>query len=127
MSELKPDAELTQLLDAIAQVAKRSVGVNTYEYLLADLLALLESDRVARPVAIHAMTRLATDWPWGSVEALEFTMRRLRWPEVRKALEDHRAHGADFRTRDLAAQVLEVYQDDWPAGEIYEAYRRADS
>lgn len=126
MSESAPD-ELTELLSSIAYAAEQSVGVDTYEYLLADLLALLESDRVARTVAVAELRRLATDWPWGSVEALEFTMRRLRWPEVREALESHRAQGADFRTCNLATQVLEVYQDDWPAGEIYEAYRRSDS
>lgn len=127
MSELTPDAELTELLDAIARAAELSVGVDTFEYLLLDLLALLESGRVARPVAIAELRRLGTDWPWGAVQALEFTMRRLRWPEVREALESHRLRGADFRTRTLASQVLEVYQDDWPVGEIYESYRRGDS
>jgi hypothetical protein len=118
--------QLTELLDAIAHAAERSVGVNTYEHLLVALLELLESGHVDRATAVAELQRLADEWPWGAAEALEFTMHRLRWPEVRLVLVDHVAHGSDFRTRDLAAQVLEAFEDEWPNGEIYETYRRTD-
>ncbi len=50
-------------------------------------------------------------------------MRELQWPEVRAALEAHVASDSDFRTRDMAASVLQAYEDDWPGGEICRTYR----
>ncbi len=123
MTELTPPAELRRLLESIARAAEESVGVDSFEHLLIDLVTLLESEHVERSAAVAELRRLAAEWPWGAVEALEFAMRSLQWPEVRDALEDHLAHGVDFRTRTLAAQVLEAYQDDWPAGDIYMTYR----
>lgn len=95
---------MPRLLAAIEQAPQSNVGVDTYEHLLADLLALFESGGVDRSTAAAELGQLATAWPWGAVEILEFTMHRLRWPEVRSAVENHLAHGADFRTRDLARQ-----------------------
>lgn len=117
-------AELMQLLAEIEQSARESVGVDDYESTLFQLLVLLQSDDLARGVAVQQLARLTEEWPWGAVEALEFTMHRLRWPEIREALLKHRQYGTDFRTRDLAAQVLEAFEDDWPGGEIYRTYRR---
>lgn len=115
------------MLRAISRAAEQFVGVNSYEHLLGELLRFLMSDQVDRSAAVTALSRLAEEWPPGSAEALEFTMHELRWPEVRAALEDHRSHGSDFRTRDLASQVLEAFEDDWPAGEIYERYRWSET
>lgn len=125
MTAEPPAATLTRMLSAVSEAADRYVGVDSYEDLLVETLELLESGRVDRAVAVAELSRLATEWPPGAPEALEFTMHRLRWPEVRAALEDHRDHGADFRTRNLAAQVLEAFETEWPAGEIYRSYRRA--
>jgi hypothetical protein len=118
-----PLTELTRTLAAIASAAEQFNGVNSYEHLLVALLELLESGRVDRPNAVAELNRLATEWPPGAPEALEFAMHKLRWAEVRSALEDHRAHGVDFRTRDLATQVLQAFEDDWPEGDIYRTYR----
>lgn len=118
-----PTAELARLLAAITAAAERYPGVNSYEHLLVDLLDLLLSGRLAKTEAVSALDRLVSEWPPGAPEVLEFTMHRLRWPEVRDALEDHRAHASDFRTRDLAVQVLQAFEDDWPEGDIYETYR----
>ncbi|MUN05705.1 hypothetical protein [Agromyces luteolus] len=123
MRDDTPPADLARTTAAISAAADRFVGVNSYEHLLVHLLDLLESGRVDRESALAEFDRLASDWPPGAAEALEFTMHRLRWPEVRRTLEDHRQHGTDFRTRDLAAQVLEAFDDEWPAGDIYRTYR----
>ncbi len=119
------EAELGRLLAVIEQSARETIGVNEYEGLLIQLLALLESHDLDHHAAAEQLIRLTEEWPWGAVESLEFTMRRLRWPEVREALLAHHQRGLDFRTRDLAAQVLDAYEDDWPTGEIYETYRRS--
>lgn len=118
-----PMAELARLLAAIVAAAEQSPGVDSYEDLLIELLGLLRSGRLARAEATLPLRTLVSEWPPGAPEILEFTMHELRWPEIRGALEDHRVHGADFRTRDLAAQVLQAFEDEWPEGDIYRTYR----
>lgn len=115
--------ELDRLLESIEVAAQRFVGVNEYEDLLVDLLALLRSDDLPRETAVAALTRLAVGWPWGAVEALEFSLRSLRWDELRHVLEAQRKENPDFRCRALAGQVLEVYAEAWPGGDIYRTYR----
>ncbi|GAA1479213.1 hypothetical protein GCM10009623_36590 [Nocardioides aestuarii] len=115
--------ELAERLQVIRLAAKHLVGVNVYEHALVDLLQLLQSDRLPHSTAVDALLKLVRDWDWGAVELLEFSMRSLQWPEVREALAAHAAHGDDPRTRDLAQQVLQVFEPEWPDGEIYRTYR----
>lgn len=115
--------ELAERLQVIRLAAEHFVGVNVYEHALVDLLQLLQSDRLPHSIAVDVLLHQVRDWDWGAVEVLEFSMRSLRWPAVREALVAHVAHGDDFRTRDLAQQVLQVYEPEWPGGEIYRTYR----
>lgn len=127
MTANTPLSDLAEMLSAIAVAADKYVGVNSYENLLVGLRDLLRSGRVDRADAVSELRHLSTEWPPGAVEALEFTMHELRWPEIREALEDHRRSGADFRTRDLAAQALQAFDDEWPEGDIYRTYRLGES
>lgn len=120
---MDPIEELRERMAAIEAAAHHHVGVSEYEHQLVDLLALLDSDRVTRATAVSALTMLATEWPWGAVETLEFCLRSLRWEELRRVLVAQRETNPDFRYRNLAGQVLEVYTHAWPAGEIYATYR----
>ena len=115
-------AELRDRLAVIALATEHFVGVDQIEHLLIDLVAFLKSGRVERVAASEALIGLIEPWP-GAPEVLEFAMRELRWLEVRDALEAHVGSDSDFRTRDMAASVLQVYEDDWPGGEIYRTYR----
>jgi hypothetical protein len=128
VAKMSPDTwpavtELDERLAVIEVAASHFVGVNEIEHLLVDVTGLLQSERLEREQAVSALTRLATEWPWGAVEVLEFSLRALQWPELRDVLEHHAATGLDFRTRDMAKHVLEVYADEWPTGEIYRVYR----
>ena len=114
--------ELSDRLAVIAVAMENFVGVNRVEHLLVDLLLFLKSDRIGREDAAGSLIALVEPWP-GAPEVIEFTMRDLQWPEVRHALEAHVSSDADFRTRDMASSVLEVYEERWPAGEIYRTYR----
>ncbi|GAA1475660.1 hypothetical protein GCM10009623_01060 [Nocardioides aestuarii] len=122
-SQWPAEDELAERLQVIRVAAQHLVGVNLYEHALVDLLQLLQSDRLPYSTAVDALLQQARSWDWGAVEVLEFSMRSLQWPEVREALVAHVAHGDDFRTRDLAQQVLHVYEPAWPGGEIYRTYR----
>lgn len=114
---------LSAHIAAIEAAARTTIGVDQLEPLLVDLLTLLKSPDLDRADGVTALTRLATEWPWGSVEILEFCLRDLRWTELRAVLERESLVNADFRSRDMATSVLEVFADDWPGGEIYETYR----
>lgn len=124
MTSAEGTEELRDRLAIIAMATEHFVGVNQIEHLLVDLLAFLKSGRVERADASDALIGLIEPWP-GAPEVLEFTMRELQWSEVKAALERHVASESDFRTRDLAANVLQVYEDHWPGGEIYRTYRGA--
>lgn len=115
------EVELRDRLEVLSVVQEHFLGVEHWEHLLVDLLALLKSGRVARSTAVRMLVELIGQWP-GATEVLEFTMRDLRWHEVRLALEEHVQSGSDFRTRDMASSVLEVYEDEWSGGEIYLSY-----
>ncbi len=115
--------ELGDRIAMISVAAEHFVGVNEVEHLLEDLLRLLESGRLGQAEATATLTELLKEWPWGAVEILEFTMRALRWDGVREALSEQLADDADFRLQNLARQALEVYEDEWPGGEIYRRYR----
>ncbi|HET7689773.1 MAG TPA: hypothetical protein VFK41_05325, partial [Nocardioidaceae bacterium] len=122
------DDELRDRLAVIRLAAAHYVGVGEWEHLLVDLLRVLQSDRVPRARGVQfAVSLVAELWEQGTPELLEFTMRTLQWPEVQEALQTHTESDADFRTRDLASSVLEVYGPEWPNGEIYRTYRAASA
>ncbi|MGQ0632686.1 MAG: hypothetical protein ACT4P1_16845 [Sporichthyaceae bacterium] len=119
--------ELRDRIAVLEAVSPQFVGVEVVEHLLVDLLAHIESGRVERSVVENEFSRLAHEWPPGAVEVLEFCLRRVRSEELRRALTETAGSAADFRHRDLARQVLEVYESDWPGGEIYRTYRKDSS
>lgn len=118
------------LTDAIASVlwaAERYPGVNSYEHRLLDLLELLQSRRLERSVAVRPLVALLEEWPLGALEIVEYTMRELRWPEIREALVEHVRTAVDFRTRKQAERALLVYEETWSDGDIYVRYRPAEA
>ena len=115
--------ELRERLAVIEAVEPHFVGVGEIEHLLLGVLELLESERISRVSGVNALVRLAIEWPAGAIETLEFCLRRLQWPELKSVLEEHVRSGSDFRTRDAASAVLEVFEPEWPNGEIYRTYR----
>lgn len=117
-----PVQELRDRLAVIGVAVQAFVGVGEIEHLLVDLLTFLKSGRIDREAAAGVLIEQIDPWP-GAPEVLEFTMRDLRWVEVRDALESHVAGGCDFRTRDMARSVLAVFEAEWPGGEIYRTYR----
>ena len=74
---------LTQEAARVSEEAARSIGVQSLEPRLVDLLAFLQSDRVDRSTAEALLIEFITTWEPGAIEAAEFTMRTLRWPGIR--------------------------------------------
>jgi hypothetical protein len=110
--------------------AEAESGVQPLEPDLAALTDLMRSSADVRPSLVQELLRLidprdATDLPLytpGVVEIFEFSMHDLRWPEVGAALEELKVH-PDPRVQRQAERVLRAFDDDWPTGEIYGAYR----
>jgi putative protein kinase ArgK-like GTPase of G3E family len=115
--------DLSERLNVIEIAADHFDGIDELQHLLEGLLAFLLANEQFRSEAVHQFRSIASDWRAGAVEVLEFTMRSLRWDEVRRALEGTVSDAPDFRVRDLARQALEVYGTEWPGGEIYRHYR----
>ena len=120
--------ELSDRLEAIRVAAERHVGVSDYEHLLGSLADFLESgsvDRHEAAAALIGLTQGVDRLPWGAIETLEFTMHRLRWPEVHAALVNLEEHGPNGAVRHNARQLQAAFADDWDGGEIYRAYRQS--
>jgi hypothetical protein len=90
---------------------------------LREYLRAIGPNSEAETFLVSVVNEWSVESGSGVVEALEFTMRELRWEGVRLALLRLSELGADFRVRDLARHALEVYEDDWPGGEVYSTYR----
>lgn len=116
--------ELERIFAELRRTDEASFDVADLEPELIRLLALL---REAGPQseAEAFMVDLVDEWPDGPVtEALEFTMRELRWEGVHAALLRLVASDTtDSRIRDQARRVLEAFEGEWPSGEIYAHYR----
>lgn len=115
--------ELCERLAVIEVAVERFPGTQSFEHLLVDLTDFLGSPRLPRDAALRVLAQwISTEpWPWGAEEALEFSMRRLQWPEMRSTLEQ-RLISASIRVRQNLSRVLEVYESSWPGGEIYRTY-----
>lgn len=120
-----PPMALDQHLRVIEGVAHQHDGVAELEPYLVSLLADLREVHDQADAEAQLIGLTAT-WPFGSAELLEFTMRELQWPAVRDALTSQLTSDVDFRFKDEARRVLEVYEADWPRGEIYRTYRGND-
>jgi hypothetical protein len=118
--------ELGERLAVIALAADHFDGVDELQHLLEGLLDFLERNPSQLESAAETFAGLAESMPSGAVEILEFTMRELRWPAVKDALVRSVGESGDFRIRDQASRVLEVFEEDWSGGEIYRRYRSRD-
>ncbi|GAA2445255.1 hypothetical protein [Agromyces soli] len=121
------EAALTEAISSVLWAAERYPGVNSYENRLLDLLELLQSGLLERSVAVQSFVALLEEWPLGALEILEYTMRELRWPEIREALVEHARTAPDFRTREQAERALLVYEEIWSDGDVYVRYRPAEA
>lgn len=118
------------LIQGVVRDAEASFDARDIEPALLRLRQYLASQGEARKASVDALISLAVPEPGtvalsqpGVVEILEFCMRELRWPEVYDAMAALDSPSHDWRVRRAAQRVLEVYEEDWPGGEIYETYR----
>lgn len=118
--------ELASMFAELNRIGEASFDVADLEPTLVRLREYLRAigpKSEAETFLVSVVNEWSVESGGGVVEALEFTMRELRWEGARLALLRLSELGADFRVRDLARHALEVYEDDWPGGEIYSTYR----
>jgi hypothetical protein len=122
--------DLEEIVSDILRVAESSFDIRDIEPRLRALLSLLESSSARHEEFANALVALLAPVPNelplgqpGIVEILEFCMRKLRWPEVREALQELKSCTTDWRVRRAAERVLEAYEDDWTGGDLYDTYR----
>ena len=125
MSRVSPEAAFDQWIEDVQASAQLLPGVEHLESTLEHVRRSAVTEYVDREFAVARRGDLTQDWPPGAVEILEYVLRDARWPELETLLQEVRNGAEDFRHRDLARQVLEVYDEDWPGGEIYRRYREA--
>lgn len=122
--------DVEEAIAAVLDGAEASFDARAVEPPLLKLRSLLKSSSKPRRESVDAVLALTTprtgELPLrrpGVVEILEFCMRELRWPEIREAMLAMDSPSRDWRVRRAAQRVLEVYDDEWPGGDIYDTYR----
>jgi len=118
--------ELASMFAELDRIEQASLDVADLEPTLVRLREYLRAigpNSEAETFLVDLINEWSVESGGGVVVALEFTMRDLQWEGVRPALLRLNESDADFRVRDLARHALEVYEDDWPGGEIYSTYR----
>ena len=117
---------LNRLVEQAMAIADRSADARDVVNPLRRIVDLVEKSPEHRDVAAEVFLGLLDERPGelvlgvpGAIEVLEFSMHRLRWPDIADALiELHTSH-PDLRVRESAERVLEAFEDPWPTGEIY--------
>jgi hypothetical protein len=123
MNDVSPEGTFDEWIEDVQASAQLHPGVEHLESTLERLRRSAVTESVDRQFAVSRLGDLTQEWPPGAVEILEYVLRDARWPELETLLRDVRSGAEDFRHRDLARWVLEVYAEDWPGGEIYRRYR----
>ena len=119
-----PYEAVTCSLRRLESIADRSFDVADLEPELLNLRDFMRSlSDVDRRAADQALIDGFDARVEGVLEAIEFTQREFRSEKLRVALQDRARNATDYRRRDVARQVLAVYEPEWPDGEIYVTYR----
>ena len=119
--------DIEEIIGDILRVAEESFDARSVTPKLEQLLALFESSPERHEEFSNKLLALLDPAPNelqlgqpGIVDVLEYCMHGLRWPEIREALQRIASTAADWRVSRAAKRVLEAYEDEWPAGEIYD-------
>ncbi|MFJ9317329.1 hypothetical protein ACIRN4_24295 [Pimelobacter simplex] len=135
----KPDqreftAQMELLVRDCIVIAAGSPDARDLAPTLRDLVALVQANPEHAEVASSVFLDLLEERPGelilgvpGTIEILEFSMHRLRWPAMQSALSKLVQSANDPRVSRAAGRVLEAFDSDWAGGEIYdESPRGAD-
>lgn len=119
--------QLETLIGQALGVADSTPDVRAVEPLLVEIVDLLqaapEHEEDAAQVLLSLLEPIGSQLPLGEmgvVEVLEFSMHRLRWGSVRAGVANLAASNSDPRVQRAAARILEAFEDDWAAGEVYD-------
>jgi hypothetical protein len=122
--------DIEEIVGDILRVAEQSFDARSVAPKLEELLSLIEGSPERHEEFTNKLLALLDPAPNelqlgrpGIVDILEYCMHRLRWPEMREAMQRLVSTAGDWRVSRAAERVLEAYDDEWPAGEIYDVQR----
>ena len=58
----------------------------------------------------------------GIWEIVAFSMRELKWPEVRAEAEKILAQDNDYRVKQVMQDILDVYEEEWDDADMWQYY-----
>ena|SRR5579862_6044486 len=118
-------ANLTKLEMLILKAEKACegpVGTREYEGAFLNVLNYMKEHPTDEDAYKNHFIKMLNDSTLGPWELIAFCMRELQWPEVLKAARERLQKMRDPRIKSVMADVIEVYQPNWPDSELYDYY-----
>jgi len=119
---------MTNIIDDF-QVLGRKAGseldtkfsVSEVEPIFLVMLNMLKSNPQLRTQFISCILNMLDD---GTLpfEAIQFSMRELKWDEVKQGIIDRLGRSEDPRVHSVMNELLAVYEDGWEDEDLYQYY-----
>jgi hypothetical protein len=118
--------ELEFLILRAKQACEGPVGTHEYEGAFLSVLNYMKEHPMDEDAYKNHFIRMLSERALGPWELIAFCMRELQWPEVLKAARERLEKMRDPRIKSVMADVIEVYEPNWPDSVLYDYYSRKD-
>lgn len=105
---------------------ENTYGSEEIESELLDILSFVKTNLNERNELSKCFIEIVNDYRNGPLEIVIFSMRELKWDEVRNAALNRKLISDDPRVWSAMNDVLAVYEDEWEDAELYKYYSSED-
>ncbi len=123
LTEKEIAQEFWRLIDSAQQRWEKTYSADELEPSLLDILNFVKQHSKSRNALekcfidlVHAIGKSV------KVDVLEFCMYELRFPNVKRVVEETIRHSQDIRKQTALESILQAYSDDWDGVELYDYY-----
>jgi hypothetical protein len=101
---------------------ENTYGSEEIEPKLLDILNYVKANLNKRNILSQCFIDIINDYRNGPLEIVIFSMRELKWDEVKNAALNRKKISDDPRVWSAMDDVLAVYKDKWEDAELYKYY-----
>lgn len=101
---------------------ENTYGSEEIEPKLLDILNFVKANLDKRNILSQCFIDIINDYRNGPLEIVIFSMRELKWNEVKNAALNRKKISGDPRVWSAMDDVLAVYKDKWEDAELYKYY-----
>ena len=101
---------------------ENTYGSEGIEPELLDILNFVKANLEKRNILSQCFIDIINDFRNGPLEIVIFSMRELKWCEVKNAALNRKKNNDDPRVWSAMDHVLAVYEDKWEDADLYKYY-----